>query len=238
MGCDMRDFRDAKAMATSLRQALNDQSITLTHSQSLELMAKAFGLDNWNILAAKIEAEKPPAGQLAPAEGKQTLYCSFCGKSQHEVATLIAGPAVFVCDACVSLCDGILADKKLSADLAAGRARRPEAPELEVAAEVLHTFADGELETLHKSNADWLEHIEWSLDQIAAARSGRAGAPWRPDETARRRGWTRDPLAGKSPEEIAAQQAHLQTMQAGVGERVGLLRQILDQRRSARPDGV
>ena len=56
----MRDFRDAKAMATSLRQALNDQSVTLTHSQSLELMAKAFGLDNWNILAAKIEAEKPP----------------------------------------------------------------------------------------------------------------------------------------------------------------------------------
>jgi hypothetical protein len=59
MGCDMRDFRDAKAMAQSLRQALTETSVTLTHSQSLELIAKAFGFDSWNILAAKIEAEKP-----------------------------------------------------------------------------------------------------------------------------------------------------------------------------------
>ena len=39
---------------------------------------------------------------------KDTLYCSFCGKSQHEVKKLIAGPSVFVCDECVSLCNDIL----------------------------------------------------------------------------------------------------------------------------------
>jgi ATP-dependent Clp protease ATP-binding subunit ClpX len=41
----------------------------------------------------------------------QTLYCSFCGKSQHEVRKLIAGPAVFVCDECVDLCNDIIRDE-------------------------------------------------------------------------------------------------------------------------------
>jgi len=38
-----------------------------------------------------------------------TLFCSFCGKSQHDVKKLIAGPAVFICDECVVLCTGIIA---------------------------------------------------------------------------------------------------------------------------------
>ena len=41
---------------------------------------------------------------------QHTLYCSFCGKSQHDVKKLIAGPAVFICDACVGLCDKIIAE--------------------------------------------------------------------------------------------------------------------------------
>ena len=41
---------------------------------------------------------------------QQTLYCSFCGKSQHEVKKLIAGPAIFICDACVGLCSKIVAE--------------------------------------------------------------------------------------------------------------------------------
>lgn len=40
--------------------------------------------------------------------GEKTLYCSFCGKSQHEVRKLIAGPSVFVCDECVDLCNDII----------------------------------------------------------------------------------------------------------------------------------
>lgn len=45
----------------------------------------------------------------AKASGK--LSCSFCGKSQHEVQRLITGPAVFICDECVELCNDILASK-------------------------------------------------------------------------------------------------------------------------------
>ncbi len=41
---------------------------------------------------------------------KDTLYCSFCGKSQHEVKKLIAGPAVHICDECVALCTKIVAE--------------------------------------------------------------------------------------------------------------------------------
>ncbi|MDJ0683371.1 MAG: ATP-dependent Clp protease ATP-binding subunit ClpX [Alphaproteobacteria bacterium] len=41
-------------------------------------------------------------------DGKNTLYCSFCGKSQHEVRKLIAGPTVFICDECVELCMDII----------------------------------------------------------------------------------------------------------------------------------
>ncbi|MBN8828809.1 MAG: ATP-dependent Clp protease ATP-binding subunit ClpX [Sphingobacteriia bacterium] len=44
-------------------------------------------------------------------EGKGTLYCSFCGKSQHEVKKLIAGPTVFICDECVDLCADIIKDE-------------------------------------------------------------------------------------------------------------------------------
>ena len=39
------------------------------------------------------------------------LYCSFCGKSQHEVRKLIAGPSVFICDECVGLCDDIIREE-------------------------------------------------------------------------------------------------------------------------------
>jgi ATP-dependent Clp protease ATP-binding subunit ClpX len=45
---------------------------------------------------------------------KNTLYCSFCGKSQHEVRKLIAGPTVFICDECVELCMDIIREEKTS----------------------------------------------------------------------------------------------------------------------------
>ncbi|MDI9409745.1 MAG: ClpX C4-type zinc finger protein, partial [Candidatus Pacebacteria bacterium] len=46
--------------------------------------------------------------KVAGSDGKSTLYCSFCGKSQHEVRKLIAGPTVFVCDECIELCMDII----------------------------------------------------------------------------------------------------------------------------------
>jgi ATP-dependent Clp protease ATP-binding subunit ClpX len=47
-------------------------------------------------------------------ETKNTLYCSFCGKSQHEVRKLIAGPTVFICDECVELCMDIIKEESKS----------------------------------------------------------------------------------------------------------------------------
>lgn len=44
-------------------------------------------------------------------EGEKLLYCSFCGKSQHEVRKLIAGPSVFICDECVDLCNDIIREE-------------------------------------------------------------------------------------------------------------------------------
>jgi len=49
------------------------------------------------------------------SESKNTLYCSFCGKSQHEVKKLIAGPTVFICDECVELCMDIIREENKSA---------------------------------------------------------------------------------------------------------------------------
>ena len=46
-----------------------------------------------------------------PGNSKNTLYCSFCGKSQHEVRKLIAGPTVFICDECVELCMDIIREE-------------------------------------------------------------------------------------------------------------------------------
>ncbi|HJV28157.1 MAG TPA: ATP-dependent Clp protease ATP-binding subunit ClpX [Aromatoleum sp.] len=45
------------------------------------------------------------------AGGEKLLYCSFCGKSQHEVRKLIAGPSVFICDECIELCNDIIRDE-------------------------------------------------------------------------------------------------------------------------------
>ncbi len=48
-------------------------------------------------------------------KGDKLLYCSFCGKSQHEVRKLIAGPSVFVCDECIALCNDIIREEAQSA---------------------------------------------------------------------------------------------------------------------------
>ena len=52
--------------------------------------------------------------KLNTSDGKNTLYCSFCGKSQHEVRKLIAGPTVFICDECVDLCTDIIREENRS----------------------------------------------------------------------------------------------------------------------------
>ena len=51
------------------------------------------------------------------SDSKNTLYCSFCGKSQHEVRKLIAGPTVFICDECVELCMDIIREETKTSGL-------------------------------------------------------------------------------------------------------------------------
>jgi hypothetical protein len=102
----MRTCKDAKAMAKSLRNCLAAKSVLLSHSECLEIVAKQFGCADWNTLSAKLDVE---SGQI---------FCSFCGKSKHEVRSLIEGgcrnPApsqcVFICDECVALSAQVIAD--------------------------------------------------------------------------------------------------------------------------------
>ena len=62
----MRDFRDAKAMARRLREALAQKNIPLTHTDSLELIARSFGLKDWQVLAALIAADPGGPDTAAP----------------------------------------------------------------------------------------------------------------------------------------------------------------------------
>ncbi|MEK8046006.1 ATP-dependent Clp protease ATP-binding subunit ClpX [Ideonella margarita] len=66
------------------------------------------------------------------ASGEKVLYCSFCGKSQHEVKKLIAGPSVFICDECIELCNDIIRDEVP----AEGAAAKPAKSDLPVPTEI------------------------------------------------------------------------------------------------------
>ena len=57
-------------------------------------------------------------------DNSKVLYCSFCGKSQHEVRKLIAGPSVFICDECVELCNDIIREE-LEEKASAARSHLP-----------------------------------------------------------------------------------------------------------------
>ncbi|MFZ9035983.1 MAG: ATP-dependent Clp protease ATP-binding subunit ClpX [Francisellaceae bacterium] len=63
----------------------------------------------------------------ASGSGGKTLYCSFCGKSQHEVKKLIAGPSVYICNECIELCDSII-DQNGDGDLAQAEAEEHKLP--------------------------------------------------------------------------------------------------------------
>ena len=105
----MRTYQDAKVMAKSLRDFLAAKNVPLSHSECLEAVAQQSGFADWNTLAAKLITRTAVPEQMS---------CSFCGKSQHEVRSLIEGgcsnrgksPCVFICDECVAYCAQINAD--------------------------------------------------------------------------------------------------------------------------------
>ena len=57
------------------------------------------------------------------SSGEKSLYCSFCGKSQHEVKKLIAGPSVFICDECIDLCNDIIREEVPQTTIEGGQAK-------------------------------------------------------------------------------------------------------------------
>ena len=66
------------------------------------------------VRAVEVETRDVMTKLSGGGDSKSTLYCSFCGKSQHEVRKLIAGPTVFICDECVELCNDIIREETKS----------------------------------------------------------------------------------------------------------------------------
>ena len=57
----MRDFRDAKTMAQTLRESLTTKAVNISHGESLELVSKMLGVADWNTLSAMLQADRPDA---------------------------------------------------------------------------------------------------------------------------------------------------------------------------------
>jgi len=118
---------EVKARASKLREILDDHGHQLKHTESLEIISKLEGAPDWNTYSARLTnlqktLERNPGNRnteissSAPDHPKkldenEILYCSFCGKSQHEVLKLIAGPAVQICDECTDLCNDIITEE-------------------------------------------------------------------------------------------------------------------------------
>jgi len=125
--------KNAKTMAKSLRDSLVGRNISLSHGTCLEIVARQFGFADWNTLSAKLPAQgefEIPLDEVetethpemeGTSQKTQTAVpwstCSFCGKSRHEVRSLVGGCGgweafrasrgpersnVFICDECAT----------------------------------------------------------------------------------------------------------------------------------------
>ena len=74
--------------------------------------------------------------------GDKLLYCSFCGKSQHEVRKLIAGPSVFICDECIELCNDIIREEGAGGE--AARSDRSKLPTPHEIRQILDQYVIGQ----------------------------------------------------------------------------------------------
>ena len=103
-------------------------------------------------------------------DGSKNLYCSFCGKSQHEVRKLIAGPSVFICDECVSLCNDIIREEmqeKVASEYA-------QLPKPKVIMETLNQYVIGQVQakkTLAVAVYNHYKRIQSGQDDVELAKS-------------------------------------------------------------------
>ena len=67
----MRDFRDEKAMAQTLRESLTTKAVTISHSESLELVSKMLGVADWNTLSALLQADHRPGVESPRGEPRR-----------------------------------------------------------------------------------------------------------------------------------------------------------------------
>jgi ribosomal protein S1 len=96
----MRDFRDAKAMARTLREALAAKGVTITNSVALELTAKMLGARDWNTLAAALEAARRREDAWARLEGvharNEPVTGSIVGRQRGGFTVDLGGVAAFL----------------------------------------------------------------------------------------------------------------------------------------------
>jgi ATP-dependent Clp protease ATP-binding subunit ClpX len=107
--------------------------------------------------------------------GEKLLYCSFCGKSQHEVRKLIAGPSVFICDECIELCNDIIRDE-LAVDHGGGDTGT-DLPTPKEIFDILNQYVIGQgqakriLAVAVYNHYKRLRHIDGAKDEVELAKS-------------------------------------------------------------------
>jgi ATP-dependent Clp protease ATP-binding subunit ClpX len=109
------------------------------------------------------------------AGGEKLLYCSFCGKSQHEVRKLIAGPSVFICDECIELCNDIIRDE--IADVVEGESGRDSLPTPREICEILDQYVIGQTQAKRNlsvavyNHYKRLRHLTGRKDDVELSKS-------------------------------------------------------------------
>jgi ATP-dependent Clp protease ATP-binding subunit ClpX len=107
---------------------------------------------------------------------EKVLYCSFCGKSQHEVKKLIAGPSVFICDECIELCNDIIRDE-VPAEGAAAKTAKSDLPMPSEIKASLDNYVIGQdvakrtLSVAVYNHYKRLKHMSTSKDEVELSKS-------------------------------------------------------------------
>lgn len=108
--------------------------------------------------------------------GEKLLYCSFCGKSQHEVRKLIAGPSVFICDECIELCNDIIRDE-ITADTSGAKGVKGELPSPKEISAILDQYVIGQasakriLSVAVYNHYKRLRHLSKTHDDVELSKS-------------------------------------------------------------------